>query len=170
MRGDGGAGPPDPMIPPLDAHKAAVSLLARRAHSRHELKQKLLRKGFSGADVESCLDDLEERGWLNDAKTAITLAAWRSRTGRGRSRIAAELAGKGVSRADADLALATLDPRDEAKALRAALERRERALPAGLTRQARSKKLFDHLARRGFAPAAILEALRRKGDSTDDEP
>jgi hypothetical protein len=39
-----------------------------------------------------------------------------------------------------------------------------------LTEAARSKKLFDHLARRGFAPAAILEALRAKGDATDDEP
>ncbi|HEX7614509.1 MAG TPA: regulatory protein RecX [Thermoanaerobaculia bacterium] len=154
----------------MDARNAAVSLLARRAHSRHELKQKLLRKGFEAADVKSCLDDLEERGLLDDAKTATALAAWRSRTGRGRGRIASELAGKGVSRTDADAALASLDPRDEAKALRAALERRERALPPGLTGQARSKKLFDHLARRGFAPAAILEALHRKGDSSDDEP
>jgi regulatory protein len=154
----------------VDARSAALAALARRAHTRSELEQKLGRKGFERAEIRALLDDLEERGWLNDAKTATALAAWRSRTGRGRSRIAAELAGKGVSREDADVALATLDPRDEAKALRAALARRERALPAGLTRQARSKKLFDHLARRGFAPAAILEALRRKGDSTDDEP
>ena len=158
------------MIRALDARQAAISFLARRAHSRHELKKKLLRKGFSGGEVESCLGDLEERGWLDDAKTATALAAWRSRTGRGRGRIASELAGKGVARVDVDAALASLDPREEAKALQAALERRERALPAGLTPQARSKKLFDHLARRGFAPAAILEALHRKGDSTDDEP
>ncbi len=154
----------------MDARSAALAALARRAHTRRELEQKLGRKGFERAEIRALLDDLEERGWLNDAKTATELAAWRSRTGRGRSRIASELAGKGVSRADSDAALASLDPRDEAKALRAALEKRERALPAGLTRQARSKKLFDHLARRGFAPAAILEALHRKGDSTDDEP
>ena len=146
-----------------------MSLLARRAHSRHELKQKLLRKGFLLPAVEVCLDDLAESGLLDDAKTATSLASWRSRTGRGRGRIASELAGKGVSRADTDAALASLDPADEKKALRAALEKRERALPPGLTGQARSKKLFDHLARRGFAPAAILEALRRKGDSTDDD-
>lgn len=121
------------------------------------------------AEVESCLDDLAESGLLDDAKTAASLASWRSRTGRGRGRIKSELAGKGVSRADTDAALASLDPADERKALRAALDRRERALPAALTGQARSKKLFDHLARRGFAPAAILEALKRKGDSTDDE-
>jgi len=154
----------------VDARSAALAALGRRAHTRWELEQKLSRKGFDRAEIRVLLEDLEERGLLDDAKTSTALAAWRSRTGRGRSRIASELAGKGVSRTDADAALASLDPLDEAKALRAALERRERALPAGLTRQARSKKLFDHLARRGFAPAAILEALRRKGDSTDDEP
>ncbi|MGA7991037.1 MAG: RecX family transcriptional regulator, partial [Thermoanaerobaculia bacterium] len=83
---------------------------------------------------------------------------------------ASELFARGVSREDADAALARLDPADEAKALRAALERRSRALPAGLTRQARSKKLFDHLVRRGFAPSAVLEALRAKGEPTDDDP
>jgi regulatory protein len=160
VRGDGS----------LDIRQAALSLLGRRAHSRHELKQKLLRRGFSVADVESCLDALAKRDLLDDAKTAAALASWRARTGRGRNRIASELAGKGVSRADSDAALASLDPLEERKALRAALERRERALPAGLTAQARSKKLFDHLARRGFAPGAILEALKRKGDSIDDEP
>ena len=154
----------------MDARSAALAALGRRAHTRRELEQKLSRKAFERAEIRAVLDDLEEHGLLNDAQTATALAAWRSRTGRGRSRIASELAGKGVARVDVDAALASLDPGDEAKALRAALERRERALPAGLTTQARSKKLFDHLARRGFAPAAILEALRRKGDSTDDEP
>ena len=153
----------------MDARSAALAALGRRAHTRRELEQKLSRKGFDRAEIRILLDDLEERGWLDDAKTATALVAWRSRMGRGRGRIASELAGKGVSRADAHAALAALDPREEAAALRAALEKRERALPAGLTRQARSKKLFDHLARRGFAPAAILEALRRKGDSTDDD-
>jgi regulatory protein len=153
----------------LDARQTALAVLARRAHSRFELKQKLLRRGFLLPAVESCLDDLTEGGLLDDAKTAASLASWRARTGKGRGRIASELAGKGVSRADTAAALATLDPADEKKALRAALAKRDRAIPPGLTGQARSKKLFDHLARRGFAPAAILEALRTKGDSTDDD-
>jgi regulatory protein len=153
----------------VDARSAALAALARRAHTRRELQQKLGRKGFDRGAVGVLLDELEERGWLNDAKTAAALAAWRSRAGRGRSRIAAELAAKGVGILDVEAALATLDPAEEAKSLRATLERRARALPAGLTRQARSKKLFDHLVRRGFAPAAVLEALHRKGDATDDE-
>jgi regulatory protein len=164
MGGPGGSGeaPPDPKT-------TALSLLARRAHTRFEIRRKLLLRGVPAADVETCLDDLDSRGWLNDAATAAALAASRSRSGRGRARIASELAAKGVSRRDADAALAGLDPADEAKGLRLALEKRSRSLAAGLTRQARSKKLFDHLVRRGYAPSAVLEALRTKGEPTDDD-
>lgn len=96
------------------------------------------------------------------------MATAQARKGRGKARIAAELSARGVSAGDRDAALAELDPGAERESLRRALERRARTLPAGLTRQARSKKLFDHLVRRGFAPAAVLEALKRKGDRTDD--
>ena len=54
--------------------------------------------------------------------------------------------------------------------LAAALEKRARSLPAGLTPVSRSRKLFDHLVRRGFDPGAVREALREKGDPTDDDP
>jgi len=39
-----------------------------------------------------------------------------------------------------------------------------------LTPVSRSRKLFDHLVRRGFDPGAVREALREKGDPTDDDP
>ena len=153
----------------MTPRETALALLARRAHTRLELRRKLLRRGFSRESVETCLDHLAERGWLDDAGTAAALAAARARGGLGRGRIASELAAKGVSRADAEAALAALDAGDEARALRLALEKRARTLPPGLTRQARSKKLFDHLVRRGFAPSAVLEALRTKGEPTDDD-
>jgi regulatory protein len=153
-----------------DPKVTALACLARRAHTRSELRRKLVHKGFLPDAVDACLDSLSERGWLNDAATAAALASARSREGRGRVRIASELASKGVSRPDADAALAGLDSAEEARALRRALDRRARALPAGLTRRARSKKLFDHLVRRGFAPSAVLEVLRTKGEPTDDDP
>ncbi len=164
MGGPGGSGeaPPDP-------RNTALALLARRAHTRLEIRRKLIRRAFPESAVDACLDALAERGLLDDAGTAAALASSRARSGRGRSRIASELAAKGVSRTDADAALAALDPADEARSLRLALEKRARALPAALTPQARSKKLFDHLVRRGFAPSAVLEALRTKGEPTDDD-
>jgi regulatory protein len=155
--------------PDVDARSAGLAFLARRAHTTEELRRKLSRKGFPPAEVAAAVEELSSRGWLDDAKTASAMAAAQAGKGRGRARIAAELSARGVSAGDRDAALAGLDPGAERDALRRALERRARTLPAGLTRQARSKKLFDHLVRRGFAPAAVLEALQRKGDTTDDD-
>ncbi len=152
-----------------DARAAALALLARRAHTSRELSLKLRRRGFSPPEISTVLGDLASKGYLDDAKTAAALAATQAGKGRGRARIAAELSARGVSAADRERALAGLDRAGEARALRMALERKARTLPAGLTRTARSKKLFDHLVRRGFAAAAVLEALRTKGEPVDDE-
>jgi len=152
-----------------EARNAALALLSRRNHSRFEIKQKLRRKGFAGEEIEAALQDLAGRGYLDDAKTASALVASRSRSGKGRGRLAAELAARGVSRADSEAALAGIDPADEEARLLAALEKRRRVLAPGLTPAARSKKLFDHLVRRGFQPGAVLQALRKKGEPSDDD-
>jgi regulatory protein len=157
-----GSGPPD-------VRNAALALLARRSHTRRELSQKLSRRGFSPPEISAVVEDLTSRGYLDDAGTAAAAAARQAGKGRGRARIASELTRRGVSPADRDRALAALDPAAERQALRRALDRKARTLPAGLTPGARSKKLFDHLVRRGFAPAAVLEALHRKGETSDDD-
>jgi SOS response regulatory protein OraA/RecX len=83
--------------------------------------------------------------------------------------VAASLRSRGVGAADAAKALAGVGGPEESARLRAALERKSRGLPGGLTPVSRSRKLFDHLVRRGFDPAAVREALREKGDPTDDD-
>jgi len=144
-------------------------MLARRSHTRRELTTKLSRKGFERTEIDAVLDAFAARGLVDDARTAGSIARSLTSRGKGSGRIRAELAAKGVSRADADAALGDLDPEDEKASLKRLLDRKASSLPAGLTRQARSKKLFDHLVRRGFAPGAVLEAIRQKGDPTDDD-
>lgn len=150
--------------------ESALALLARRSHTRRELTTKLRRKGFEAPEIAALLDDLALRGLLDDSKTASSLARSAAARGKGTGRIRAELAAKGVSRSDVDAALSELDPGDEAASLRLALAKKRRSLSSGLTPAARSKKLFDHLVRRGFSPGAVLEALREKGDPADDDP
>jgi regulatory protein len=152
-----------------DARATALASLARRSHTRQELRQKLSRRGFSSPEVASVIQTLVSEGYLDDAATASAVAARQAGKGRGRTRIASELVRRGVSLQDRERALAGLDPAAEREALKHALDRKARTLPAGLTPRARSKKLFDHLVRRGFAPAAVLEALHRKGDTCDDD-
>ncbi|MFC4158670.1 recombination regulator RecX [Chitinimonas lacunae] len=59
----------------------ALALLARREHSRAELRRKL----GGGDEVESVLDELEARDWLSDARFAARyVESYRSRFGRRR--------------------------------------------------------------------------------------
>ena len=144
-------------------------MLARRAHTRRELQQKLRKKGFEADEIGCVLDGLAERGLVDDRKTASSIVRTQSARGRGRGRLASELSAKGVSREDAAAAMEELDPADEAANLQRLLARRDRSLSASLTPQARSKKLFDHLVRRGYSPGAVIEALRKKGEPADDD-
>ena len=73
----------------------AMRFLARREHSRAELKRKLAPKVAEGDDLEILLDDLARRGWLSDARFAE--ASIRSKARRfGPLRLANELRAKGV--------------------------------------------------------------------------
>jgi len=110
---------------------------------------------------------LVERGLVDDAATATQHVKSRGLRGVGKRRVAAELAARGVPQADRESALAGVDADAERDRLRDALAKRDRALPARLTGRERSRKLFDHLVRRGFSPDAVLEALRRKGEPGD---
>ena len=155
--------------PRRDCRTAALAFLGRRAHPRRELERKLLRAGHEPAEVERTLDALAGAGLLDEERTAAELARFEAARGRGSRRVAASLRSRGVVEAVAAKALAGLGGESEAARLDAALEKKARSLPGGLTPVSRSRKLFDHLVRRGFDPAAVREALREKGDPTDDD-
>ncbi|MHB1046679.1 MAG: regulatory protein RecX [Thermoanaerobaculia bacterium] len=155
--------------PRRDCRTAALAFLGRRAHPRRELERKLLRGGHEAAEVARTLDSLAAAGLLDEAATAAELARFEAARGRGSRRVSAALRSRGVAEADTARALAGLGGESESARLAAALEKKARSLPGGLTPVSRSRKLFDHLVRRGFDPAAVREALREKGDPTDDD-
>jgi len=47
-----------------------MRFLARREHSRDELRRKLSPHAAAGEDLEMILDELAQRGWLSDARFA----------------------------------------------------------------------------------------------------
>lgn len=57
----------------------ALRLLARREHSREELRRKLAVHVEEGDDVTVLLDDLAARGWLSDARFAELTARAKAR-------------------------------------------------------------------------------------------
>ena len=154
---------PDP--PPRSARSAALALLGRRDYTTAELRDKLHDKGYDPAAIDAALDDLRERRFVDDQRVAAahvrTAAAIK---GRGRVRIARELAARGLDRDLIDATIAELDPGEESGAIRKILQRKR--WPAKPTIQER-QKMFRHLLARGFTTDAIGKALGRRHE--DDE-
>jgi regulatory protein len=71
--------------------------LTGREHSRRELDRKLASRGFPQDEVERVLDDLSERGLLNEERMAEVYVAERVRKGFGPVRIRHELRQRGLS-------------------------------------------------------------------------
>ena len=83
-----------------------MRLLSGRAHSRVEMQRKLAQRGYPPEGVEAALARLDELGYLNDLSFAEGLVRVRSAS-RGPRALSAELARRGVGRAQADRALAS---------------------------------------------------------------
>lgn len=89
-----------------DAKAAALKLLSSRAHSRKELKAKLLERGHELSDARAALDRLAAVGLQSDEEFAATFARSKWRQSKwGARRIEMELHHRGIS---ADLATAAL--------------------------------------------------------------
>src|SRR5688572_11330158 len=66
--------PPEPSL-----RSRAMRFLARREHTRVELRRKLAARAGEGEDVDRLLDDLALRGWLSDARFAEQAARAKAR-------------------------------------------------------------------------------------------
>jgi regulatory protein len=141
-----------------------LRLLARRAHSRAELRRKLARRGYEAEEVQGALARLEELGYLDDAAFATGHVRRRSRS-LGPLALAAELSERGVERSLASAALATFDrPAQVAAAVRLAERLCAGKRPPGY------RELLDtvgaKLLRRGYSIGIAREACRAVWDGT----
>lgn len=153
------------------ARDAALSLLAHRARSREELRRRLERKDFTEPVIDNVLAWLEERDYVDDPAFAEAFIRDRLRLRpRGRLGLLQELRRKGVDNDVAEAAIERVMSQEEVTdselALRAA-ESWARKNRSGLRKAARSKegrlkarrRLYAHLARRGFVGDAVRAAL-----------
>ncbi len=75
----------------------AIALLARREHSQHELRQKLLNKGYPSVEIETVLASLTKEGLQSDERYAEIYVRHRVGMGFGPRRITAELHQRGIA-------------------------------------------------------------------------
>ncbi len=136
----------------------ALKLLGLRNHSRRELEQKLLKKGYDAGSIDETMEKLANRGVLDDRAFGMELIRSRSRRKpAGKLKIAAELRKKGVAEAIIDELLKEYDC--AALCLRAA-EKKIRSLHEA-TEAGRKRKLEVFLCNRGFAWPEIQGAIRQ---------
>ena len=160
------------------ARHAALSLLSYRARSRRELVTALRKKGHAFPDLESVLDDLEARGLLDDAGFAEALVRDRIRhRPRGNRRLLSELREKGVDAATAERAVERAMTQMETDEDRLAEEvgrhwartqsigTLETLTQKGFSpeQQKVSRRLYGHLARRGFGGQALRCGVEAAG-------
>jgi regulatory protein len=122
------------------------------------MQRKLTRRGYTSDEVEVALVRLEELGYLNDLAFAEGLVRVRS-SSRGPRALSAELAKRGVGRAQADLALASYD---EALQLASAIRNIERTYGKREISDYREmlNRVGSRLLRQGFSAITVRAACR----------
>jgi regulatory protein len=142
-------------------------LIAGRGQSEWELRQKLLRQGYSAEEVAAAEARLLAAGFLGDAGFVREYVRRRSRT-RGRLAIAAELAAKRIDRDLADAAFDRIPPHAEHLAAHRLASRL-----AGNIRFATYQELLHSvgakLLRRGFPMDLARAACRDVWRGTPEE-
>jgi regulatory protein len=144
----------------------ALTLVARREYTAHEVRTKLIARACPQDIAAVVVDRLIAAGGIDDRRAAgvhVRTAAKVKK--RGRLRIERELAARGVSKAVARELVGELSPQDEADAIRRILAaKRMPAKPDLATR----RRLFQHLLRRGFSADAIGKVMRRPDLDEED--
>jgi regulatory protein len=129
-----------------------------RAHSRVELLRKLGRRGYTSAEIDSAMVRLHELGYLNDSTFAEGLVRYRSAS-RGPRALSAELAARGVDRAQADAAVAAFDTDAQLASATVLAERLYARRPVSGYREMLDS-VGSKLMRRGFSATTVRAACR----------
>ena len=142
-------------------YESAVRLLARRAHSVHELKQALQRRTDNDELIQSVLALLKQNGLLDDARFAKQFARQRTEIRRqGPFRIARDLRARGVPDPAIEAALAeNAEQHDEAALVRQRLQRKLRALRGQLDEK-KLASLYRSLLRAGFSADVVRREVK----------
>jgi regulatory protein len=135
----------------------ALRLLARREHSRAELRRKLAPHAGEGDDLDSLLDDFTRRGWLSEER--FVEQAVRARAHRfGPLKIAHHLREKGIDEAGIERGIAQAKA-GEAEAMEAAWRSRFGRPPASAQDKARQVRFLQG---RGFPLEGVLRFLKSR--------
>ncbi len=149
----------------------ALRLLAARALTVAQLKQRLRPRAADPASVEKIVAQLKEYGALDDRRFAETFSAARAASGQfGRTRVLAELVKRKVAAKVAEQAVRrAFEGLDEDRMAAEWLERkyRNQDLAAVLAQPAKLAAAYRRLRHAGFSSGAAIRVLKRYSEQAD---
>ena len=153
-----------------NVQESVLRLLAKRDHSRAELRRKLQGKGFHSEEIEEALQGLETRGILNDCRYAKRLACDLAKEKLlGPQRIRQKLFQKGIP---ADLVQEAMGKAEEGLAtnarLRVVLGMKLKGRNLGQIFPNERRRLANYLRQRGFLWEDIQQAFQEAGGFTEE--
>jgi regulatory protein len=96
-----------------EALAVATRALARREHSAHGLRERLLRAGVSDTDADEALEELQRVGMLDDGRFATERARVLAERGKGDAAIRFDLERAGVETPEIEAAMSAVEPESE---------------------------------------------------------
>ena len=155
-----------------ELYEVAVRALMRRAHSVHEMKQKLERRSDNKLLVQVVMARLKENGMIDDVKYAKQFARQRTQTRKqGKYRVARDLRARGIPDRHIDSALEEVaQTSDEPAMVRQRIERKLRSY-RGEIDEKKMASIYGSLLRAGFPADVVRRELKAivKEDVPDGE-
>ena len=161
-------GKDDPTKPKRSAYEKALGLVARREHSRMQLKTKLKQSGYEGEETTAAIDRLGEQEYQDDERFAGMLLRSRISQGYGPMRLRMELKTHGL----ADAKIRELLEAAEVDWLVSAANQLRRRYGATRPADAAERaKRAQFLLRRGFDGSTVRSVTHADvDDAADDDP
>jgi regulatory protein len=146
------------------AYETALNLLTARPYTTRNLRRKLLQKEFAPSEVDGAIERLVGNGIIDDSRYAAQFARGRLLgPGSSRRRIRQQLFQRGIGGEIADAAIESVID-EESVDLEAVIEkdaRKKLASLSGLEPAVVRRRLYSHLARRGYDIDEINAVMKR---------
>lgn len=141
--------------------ECCLRYLSRRDHASSELKLKLQKKGFDEPAINSVIEELSGKGYLNDEQFAVSFANEKAELNKwGPKKITAALYKKGIKKQVIERAVkkATENLQQEQICVDLALKKKHHFLREADPYK-RKQKIYNYLAGRGFSNSEIKKSL-----------
>jgi regulatory protein len=144
-----------------ELYDVAVRALMRRAHSIHEMKQKLERRSENKLLVQVVMARLKENGMIDDSRYAKQFARQRTESRKqGKYRVARDLRARGIPDRHIASALEEVaQTSDEAAMVRLRIERKLRTF-RGEIDEKKMASMYGSLLRAGFSADVVRRELK----------